>query len=360
MKTLKPAALWLHRQLGLWLSLFMLILGLSGALLVFKPELQKLASTPAAPATTPGVPAYQALYDTVHARYPHAGFNLRFSADPAAPVRAYIRVDGEKRVLTLDAASGALLHDAEADAGFFPWLFALHDSLLLGENGKTAVGAIGIGLLLCALSGLVFWWPKRAKGALRLHPDTGSLPWHKSVHRAAGALAAAFLISASLSGALLVFSKPVQGGINRLAGTPEASKLKAAPGVPLPLAELVARADAALPGGRLVDVRVPAKAGEAWQVRKKLPGEIHPNGLSLVQLDAANGRVLKTEPIDKAPAGRWLLQWTYPLHTGVLGGTVLRVFVLLAGLAGVYLGATGLWMWWARRQRRRVREAVPA
>ncbi|AXK39723.1 PepSY-associated TM helix domain-containing protein [Crenobacter cavernae] len=356
MKTLKPAALWLHRRLGLYLSLFMLILGLSGALLVFKPEIVSATvdKTAAAP------PDYQALVETARSRYQNTDVTLRFAAEPGEPVRAYTRVQGERRVMTLDPVSGAVIDDAGSADVFFLWLRVLHESLLMGDSGETLIGIVGVGLLLCALSGLVFWWPKRFRGALRLHPDTGSLPWHKSVHRAAGALAAIFLVAAALSGALLTFSKPVQGWVNRVAGTPDAPKLKVAPGAPLPVAELVARADGALPGGRLVDIRVPVKADEPWQFRKKLPGEIHPNGLSFVFVDAATGHVLRSQPIDKAPAGRRLMQWVYPLHTGELGGPLLRVFVLLAGLAGVYLGATGLWMWWARRQRRLARQAVPA
>ncbi|WP_035053282.1 PepSY-associated TM helix domain-containing protein [Andreprevotia chitinilytica] len=350
MKALKPAALWLHRQLGLYLSLFMIVLGLTGALMVFKPEIQRLG-TPVT-ASVVGAPAYQALLDAVRTRYPHATINLRFAADPGAPVRAFVRVGEEKRVMTLVASSGAVLNDAGSGDGFFPWLLALHEALLLGEEGKTAVGIIGIGLLLCVLAGLIFWWPRRWRGALRLHPDTGSLSWHKSLHRSAGALAAVFLLMSALTGALLVFSKPVQGWIDQAAGERAAPRLKASPGKALPLSELVASADRALPGGRLVDIRIPAKPGEPWQFRKKLPGEMHPNGLSVVQIDPANGHVLRSEPIDRAPAGRRLTQWVYPLHTGELGGLLLRCLMFAGALAGIYFGATGLWMWWARRRRK--------
>jgi len=161
------------------------------------------------------------------------------------------------------------------------------------------------------------------------------------------------------TGSLMVF-KPVQGWLNRLAGTPETKlRWRGHGGTPQPLDTLVATANAALPGGRVVDIRVPAKPGEAWVVRKRLAGEVQPNGMSYVTLDPVGGTVLLAEPIDRAPFGRRVQQWLYPLHTGLFGGGALRVLLAMSGLAGSYLAGTGLAMWWTRRRRAARPAAAP-
>ncbi|MCW3481372.1 PepSY domain-containing protein [Neisseriaceae bacterium JH1-16] len=179
MRALKPAALWLHRQLGLYLTAVMLLLGLSGSLLLFRAELE----TPPASVSVAHLqaqPAYQAALDSALRHAHSANLSLRFG-EAGEPVEASARDHGHEWVLWLDLADGTLLREQVADSGrgLFPWLAELHHKLFTSDTGTNVVGWLGVGLLLTVLSGLLLWWPKQFKKALRLHPDTGSLAWYR-------------------------------------------------------------------------------------------------------------------------------------------------------------------------------------
>jgi uncharacterized iron-regulated membrane protein len=48
-----------------------------------------------------------------------------------------------------------------------PTLFHLHRYLAAGELGKTVIGISGLVLLITSIAGVVLWWPKRNRKALR-------------------------------------------------------------------------------------------------------------------------------------------------------------------------------------------------
>ncbi|WP_024303511.1 PepSY domain-containing protein [Pseudogulbenkiania sp. MAI-1] len=343
----------LHRYLGLACALGVLILGLSGGLLVFKKELSTASGERPAAVSGPFA-GYQALYQAATERHPGGSVNLRFGETLAEPVQARIRGAGEERLLWLDPVTAEVVSDRAPDEGLFNWLRELHEALLMDDAGETLVGVIGIGLLLMAISGLIYWWPKDWKRAWRVRTDKGMRILVSDLHRVAGAALSVVLLISALTGVLLVFSKPVNGWINALYGAKPDKGVKVVPGdTRLPLDLLVAKGDAALPGGRLVDIRVDAKADKPVLLRKRLPGEIQPNGRSMVEVDPYRGEVLKVRPVDKAEPGIRLTTWVYAFHIGSVGGLLHRVLMLVTGLVLAMLGVSGVYQWAAREWKQR-------
>ncbi|SMF07979.1 PepSY-associated TM helix domain-containing protein [Pseudogulbenkiania subflava] len=346
----------LHRYLGLACALGVLILGLSGGLLVFKKELSTASGERPAAVSGPFA-GYQALYQAAVARHPGGNVNLRFGETLAEPVQARIRGAGEERLLWLDPVTAEVKSDRAPDEGLFNWLLALHETLLMDDTGKTLVGVIGIGLLLMVVSGLIYWWPKDWKRAWRVRSDKGARILVSDLHRVAGAALSVVLLISALTGVLLAFSKPVNGWINALYGAKPARSAKVVPGeTRLPVDLLVAKGNAALPGGQLVDVRIDAKADKPVVLRKRLPGEIQPNGRSMVEVDPYRGNVLKLRPVEQAEPGIRLTTWVFAFHVGSVGGLPHRVLMLVAGLVLALLGGSGVYQWAARewKQRRAV------
>ena len=119
------------------------------------------------------------------------------------------------------------------------------------------------------------------------------------------------------------------------------------------MSRLLAAADAALPGGRLSIAVLPAGGDRLVRVRKQMPDEPHPNGLSSVWLHPATAQVVRVTPWRDGGPGLLGFEYLYPLHIGALGGTPHRVLAALAGLALFLLGASGVWVWWRRGRRLR-------
>ncbi|QEL55168.1 PepSY-associated TM helix domain-containing protein [Chromobacterium paludis] len=348
----------LHRYLGLAAAAFLLLIGLSGSLLLFRPELESLSGARPAPAHRPI--HYQALADAVAARYPGAVFNLRLAED--GPIQARVRQPGDERRLWL-TADGRVESDRPRGDSAFEWLLELHEKLLLGETGAALAGMCGLLLTALAISGLVYWWPRDWRRAWQVRRGKGQKIWVTDLHRLSGALASLLLLSAGLTGAYQAFDKPLNRGINQLYGyrAPGKAKLDTPPGLPrLPLDALVARAAQSMPDGRLVDIRYDPSPQRPLLLRWRLAGELHPNGRSLVEIDPYSGRLLRVTPVEQAAPAIRLSSWVYALHTGSLGGNILRMLLAAAGLSLAWLSASGAWQWAARRRKQRASQAARA
>jgi uncharacterized iron-regulated membrane protein len=147
----RRAALQVHLWTGLALGIYVVVIALSGSLLVFRDELNSLAS----PASTEGRPA-------------------------------------------------------AADAPPIAWLLDLHDNLLGGTTGRrvNAVGALFT--LVVSVSGAVVWWPGIRQWRRNLRFDTRA-PWRSLIWRLHGALGVwclVFILMWGISGFHLGFPDP--------------------------------------------------------------------------------------------------------------------------------------------------------
>ena len=355
----------MHRWLGLAAGSLLVVTGLTGSALVFRSEIdaalnpQLLRVTPAATRAS-----LQAMLDSVRRRHP--------SDPPPMRVRMPLEADGAlefwlgsgpDRYVYADPYSGAVLGSRAPTEFLTGWLFLLHSQLLSGAVGNTVAGIAALILVLLSVSGIIAWWPRRApwmawsqwRAALTVKRHCGAKRLTFDLHRTLGFYASVMLFIAGITGASLVFTKSFERAAHALMGTrpavtagvaPEAAR-EAARGT-LPLDTLLAIAERAQPGGVVSYLYLPTKPGDAFRVRKRLPGEEHPNGKSFVNVDPATGRVLAIEDGAHAPRGARLYSILYPLHIGVLGGTATRLLAMLVGLSLPTLAITGALVWWRR------------
>jgi uncharacterized iron-regulated membrane protein len=83
-------------------------------------------------------------------------------------------------------------------------------------------------------------------------------------------------------------------------------------------------------------------------IRKRLSGDLHPNGMSYVYLDPYTAAVLRVDRSDAAPPGQWLMNLRYPVHIGHWGGLVTQCLHFIVGFMPSVLFVTGCRMWWKR------------
>lgn len=183
----------LHRALGLWLWLVLLVVAMSGVYLnlrseVFLPVVSAVATVTPSPAsrlprggTAPATPAPMGFDRAVEmaARALPAtarGFEPRFAT--------YLRRQGAYRVgfqeplwrqgvlkireeqVYLDARTGHTLARASYDEGtaadkFLAWQYPLHSGEILGFPGRLLVGLSGIAVAVLCVTGVAIWWRRR-------------------------------------------------------------------------------------------------------------------------------------------------------------------------------------------------------
>ncbi|HYE57038.1 MAG TPA: PepSY-associated TM helix domain-containing protein, partial [Rhodothermales bacterium] len=287
---------WLHLVVGLTAGLVLVPMGLSGSLLVFRPEIDA-AMYPALHRVSVG--PERAPLDSVMAAvrqaYPSMPVSrIDYAARPEGTLKVVL---ADSRTVFADPYTARLLGAQGPTESFTGVLFDLHHHLLMGEAGEQATGYVGLALVFLVISGLVLWWRGWRNARLRVR-------WRRSphlvsydLHNVVGAVASVFLLITAVSGAGLVFHDAFDAtavavtGEAMPAGPPKSTPMGSA--APAALARLVAQAQAAIPSARVARV-IPAGTPEAAVlVRMRLPTEIHPIGMSRVYLDAYSGEVLR-------------------------------------------------------------------
>lgn len=157
-------------------------------------------------------------------------------------------------------------------------------------------------------------------------------------HFYAGLFSAPLLIVLTLTGAIYLFDREIDGWWNRDMQTVAAS------GTMLPLAAQEAAVLRAFPDAVIGRVRLPHNAGEAavWNVR--LPGGTAQD----VYLDPYRGIV--TGAADPALQPTVIVR---DLHGNLMGGEIGSHIVELVACWTLVMLATGVWLWWPRRWKLR-------
>jgi uncharacterized iron-regulated membrane protein len=362
-----------HLWTGLIAGLYYSTVCLTGALIVYKIELEQQFVRDQVTLTPAQVKAprlsWQALCDRLRAAEPTARITtLYFPAEETrAPYFRYVtnrgRFDG-RTYAWVEPSTGRILAKDEAPVSWLAWLYDLHAHLLSGKSGLWWNGVGGFTLIVMMLSGVVIWWPgvKLWRSALRYERRAGWKRKNYDLHRLVGLAAALPIILISLTGAYYAFPDAYKYVALKMAPpgewfSPPAVPLASRDAAHLPLDVQIAIASRALPSGSLTTYQFSAGA-TAPAVRFSLPGDWCRQGCQKVSLDPHTGSVLRRELTRDLPLPIRLIGYMGPLHFGTFGGHPVRIVWMLMGLAVPGLFVTGALMYWNRYLSKRWRFAA--
>ena len=364
----------LHRVLGLALGGWFALLGLTGSALVYYLEIDgwlrpqhRVQLTAATPPVDPD--AVLGRLRTLHPRR-EGPWRIELPRTPQQPVRArYLNpVEREGQAF---APLLVVLHPQSLEVlseGFWgddpmTWIYDLHYALRMGASGRTAVGIVGLAMLLALIAGGALWWSARRARWHSLLPRwrPGSARRVYDLHVLCGAYAAVFLLVLCVTGAALALPGPTHSLLARFSSvsSTDAPQLARRTGIgestaPVSLAAAVRLGLEALGGGEVRWIESSdAKAATPIVLRVHLegdPGHRFPH--ARVWLHPTTGAVLRTLDARQGGAADRVLAWLHPLHNGEAFGTLGRGVVLLAGLAPAVLLLTGVLRWIRKRSAR--------
>jgi uncharacterized iron-regulated membrane protein len=353
----------LHVWTGLLTGAYALFIGLTGAALVFRADLQRLIYPQffAQPAGNAPVASPEMIIASLEQTFPGYRFSgFEYPHARRGTFLAYLARGEELRTVFLDAERGRVLGELPHD-GWIQRLQDLHFTFLQGQPGYVFNGIGASCLLAMCLSGLVVWWPglSRVSRAFTVHVGRG---WRRVVWELHGAVAiwsAALLIVWSISGIYFSFPGRFRQATERfVALTPYASVHSGAPtpGSPPAPSDLLRRARARVPGAQLARFGVPS--GERGSYSVTLARDRHGDGDSTdevtVYFDRYTGAELTVTDQTGRTAGDVFLTWLGRLHVGNFGGRPVQLAWFAAGLVFPLLFVTGVLMWWNRFVRVRV------
>ena len=348
----------IHLWLGLGAGAFIALLGITGAIMAFEPEIEHaehphlwyVAPPPGARPLT-----LAQIGTTVSQAFPAdtiTGYQVS-----TRPSLSY-QVGLTKSLVFVNQYSGAVLGQLRfAQSDLLNVIHQLHTHLLfrgLGNLGAKVETGAALALCCMLLSGLYLWWPlKRIRVSWRGTAVRRS--WF-DVHNAIGIVALAVLLTLCVSGIVIGFEGTSTRLFYRITGSQPVPRPLSRISVPSERAVQIgpdsafAIARAALPGAMPFEADVPAR-NEAYFVRARFPEDRTPGGRSQVIIDSYTGRVLFAQGSRTAPAGARMVIANRAIHTGDIGGIPGKAIVSLASLAAVLQVVTGLLMWLRRSQR---------
>lgn len=354
----------IHLWLGIIIGFVWALQGLTGALLVFHREVDRIggAALTDGPMLPPSrlIAAAEAAAGQPIQRLTAVGDDLRL-------VEArYNDSANEPQALQLDAATGRVVGTRERNptspftGSGWRWVYLVHMSLMMGTPGRTLIGASGLFLFLTLLIGLLLAWPKRHawRAAFAFSKWRSTVQQFYGWHRAAGLVFALPLIALALTGTYQAFASKIAPALGRFfpyepmatmghqMGRGETHEAHA--GISPDAALAIARTR--YPEGRFMNLELPVEHPAHYSVRFTLEDELRSwSGRATVQIDPHDGTILATYDPRSAPVLNRLDDAAYPVHKGEAAGLFGRILVFLAGLVLPALYVTGLFLWFRKR-----------
>ncbi|MEQ8585281.1 MAG: PepSY-associated TM helix domain-containing protein [Thalassobaculaceae bacterium] len=353
------------RRLHLWVSLTaavpLLVLSLTGALLVYAPELQRALDGEArnrGPVDVLLSPT--ALVDRVAEQRPDLDI---WSISVARDDLWTAWLSGGAGVLHLDPASGDILDHFQPKDRFEGWLTALHRRYLVDGPAASWVrhGVSAVALLMIVQFAIGLWlWLKpptpfrRLPVSFRQSARFGIL----RLHQATGIASFLILTAVALTGMAMYWHAPMRAALEWVtASTVEEARPPKIDGL-APLRDLdtaVATARAAVPGATLNHFRLPRHPGDAVVVGL-MPEGGGEGQATRVWVGDDPARVLYTYAAHEANLATTIWHMRYVIHVGKFGkgtswGPLVRALWVPMALLPAAFVISGLWLYWGRRRR---------
>ena len=346
----------IHLWIGIAAAIYVALIGLSGAILVFKPELYRLNHPkPAIQKMAQGgsiIGAGDALRAAL-ATQPGKFASLLLFPRPDEPY--YIVVVGDRlhsKRIDVDPSTRKVLLIEDPNVGWLSVVTNLHYYLLLPPRRGLMLNGIGaVALLLLAISGIVLWWPgvRAWKRGVLIDFSLSFKRITRDSHSVVGLAALALISFWAFSGIYFAWTNQFVAAISAFSRATEPRTrlhVSSSRGKPMDLNALIPIAQKSLPGEMPLAVFMAGSRTTVLMGRKPDMAFGQSDG---VALDGVRGTVLKTvRQSDPRSFGDRVLDLMEPLHFGTQWGLGMKIVYCLGGLAVSFLAVTGILMYWQR------------
>lgn len=361
---LRRTIFYIHLWVGIIVGLYMAIMGVTGSVLVFRPELDaRRLPVPWRELRTPSPAKASTVIARVNALYP--AMRIVSLAAPNASNPTFVATLGGRGrlIVASDPATGSVLGPMPQPAAWLAFVRRLHETLLIGGSGRTWNGVGAALLLLLAATGLVNWWPGVGNWRRALRVDF-RFSWRRinfDLHRAAGFWALGLLSLWAVSGMYFAWTRQFVELVNRwspiISARPPTVVATPSAGVAPPDVDaLIARASLLDPGTTWSGIFFPFSRRAPLEVimhRSRGTGREYED---TVYFNPYTGEHLATWRYGvNESLGDWLIWLQVPLHFGTSWGLAVKMIWATAGLVLPLLAISGAVMYWNRVLRHKLK-----
>jgi uncharacterized iron-regulated membrane protein len=368
-KALRQRVFILHRYLGLVLGVILAMIGITGSLLVFYPDVDKMmiqnqfgpVIANCSGLACDRLPIEKILANVSQAFNDQPGFrpgaiypHWTAYPDGTAPLNVGMIGPNDRWIdVAVNPYTGAILGTRQWDNSFFDLTLKLHYQLLAGELGTVIVGVIALFMLILIVTGLLLWpgW-RRLKAGFSINWRGHLKRVNFDIHKLTGAISGIFLVIIAFTGLCWNFPEVSNAVLYAVTFSPKLvnpTSNQTLNKSPLTWSEtLRQQAETALPGGFITVISLPETPDGVFIVYKKFPQDANAWGNSHVYLDQYSGTILRVDSHQTKPLADQITNLFQPLHYGYFGGLSTRLLYVVIGLAPTLLLGTGLVQWWYR------------
>jgi uncharacterized iron-regulated membrane protein len=388
----------LHRWVGLAMTGFLIITGLTGSLLAFNTELERVFAPQLFAEPRPGVAPLDlaTLAERAQAIVPDRTVGGVLYAEPDQILVSFAStndsVTGRPNPIAgfdqlfLDPWTGAELGRrmrgdiSEGLVNLMPFIYKLHWTLTLGPFGSTTLGIIAIVWSIDCFVGFYVTLPislcdffRRWKTAWQVKWRGGAYRVNLDLHRASGLWLWPILFIFAWSSVMFnirpVYEWVTKATFDYRSRMDEARAIMQRPRNDAPrldwraAQETGARLATELAAERGFAVSAPLGLGYSsmggiytYQLRTSRDVfERSPKGGStIIALDGRDGSLVALHLPTGEHAGNTVESWLYALHMTRVFGRTFQIFVCALGLFVALLSVTGVYIWWKKRRARKL------
>jgi uncharacterized iron-regulated membrane protein len=347
-----------HRYIGLVVGLLAAAIALTGSLLIINGWTTPLFEPKVAIPPTGEPLAITEIVSKAQSLVPNLTFeSLEIPKEPTKPISAWWLAGEDKWTeASINPYTGELLGQPKGESAnaYVDFLWNVHINLLGGEKGAYVAGVVGLLATILCITGIMLWpgWRRLATG-FKIKWNAKAKRLNFDLHKVVGIIAAVFLSMAMFTGFIWNYGTWTTPAIYAATFSPQTAEAqepvsKVIPGQsPIKFTDsLLAKANAAIPGGKVTSIYFPTKPKGVFTVNKEINGQ-EVNAV----IDRYSGEIIKVQDLNtKKSLGDLVMESFIPLHFGTFAGLPSRIFYVLVGLSPTFLLITGFIMWRSRKK----------
>jgi uncharacterized iron-regulated membrane protein len=268
--------------------------------------------------------------------------------------------------ILIDPVSLQVLETQQAMTGWVRFFHDLHGHIFIpGGVGREIVGWLGVAMLVLGCSGLYLWWPKPGqwKAAFQVRRKAKGLRLNRELHGAVGIWSLVIFMLVNFTGVYLAFPQQISAAVNTVwpgrdmrAAMFQARVDPMRGTAPMDVDEAVELARARVPGTRFLNAFLSVRPDQALRVGLIRPGHEEGAPIITVIIDPYRKSVVDVFDPQAMSTGEKIIAWQRALHYGIGLGGVYKFLVFVSGVIIPIFAVTGFLMWWIKRRNRRAGE----
>lgn len=266
----------------------------------------------------------------------------------------------------IDPVSLQILETQRAMTGWVRFFHDLHGHLFIpGGLGRELVGWLGVAMLVMGCSGIYLWWPSAGqwKSAFTVRRKAKGLRLNRELHGAVGIWSLLLFMLVNFTGVYLAFPQQISAAVNSVwlgrdmrAAMFQARVEPMRGGTPITLDAAVGLALAKVPDARFLNAFLAVRPDQAVRIGLIRSGHIEGAPIITVIVDTWRGSVVDVFDPRTLTTGETVIAWQRALHYGEGLGGIYKFLVFVSGVIIPIFAVTGFLMWWIKRRNRRAGE----